>query len=220
MDTPSKTDSSFFDSPSLETYPILKDPVAPADSPAGYEFPPHFLQHPFYWKWPARIMAFHRNQHGITEVRKALSNFHLVWLFSTSLQASVLAEGWKKSYVLIRWDPKCFAFHRSFSGRTKSSLLVSHLTQFMSGKHPQAMFCLTAHPTQADQYLLTVVAHNLDSSSFQAVMSFSLTDPTLLSLDDLDFSAFVLSPDFDATDYVQSTTMQFVNGFNLSSSRW
>jgi hypothetical protein len=163
-------------------------------------------------------MAFHRNQHGITEVRKALSNFHLVWLFSTSLQASVLAEGWANSYVLIRWDPKCFAFHRSFSGRTKSSLLVPHLTQFISGRHPQALFCLTAHPSQADQYLFTVVAHNLDPSSFQSVMSFSLTEPTLLSLDELDFSAFVLSPDFDATDYVQSTTMQFVNGFQPSSS--
>ncbi len=49
------------------------------------------MQRSFYWKWPGRIIGFHRNQQGITEVRKKFSNFHLVWLFTTSLQALVTA---------------------------------------------------------------------------------------------------------------------------------
>jgi hypothetical protein len=84
MTTPSKNDS-FFVSPHSETYPILVD-HRPED-------PPHLLQLPYYWKWPARIIAFHRNQHGITDVRKKLNNFHQVWLFTNSLQATVLADG-------------------------------------------------------------------------------------------------------------------------------
>ena len=94
MSTPSKMDSSLYEDPSIDFYPILKTPADPS-------LPPYLLQYYFYWKWVTRITQFHLGQHGIVDVRKRLTNFHKVWLFTNSLQSAALGDMVGKDHLFL-----------------------------------------------------------------------------------------------------------------------